>query len=841
MSARGETPAPATPRGSFAVTATLLLGIVVAFLAPALRPGGMVFGWDTVGEHYFWESWVWERYAALRSALWNGHVGAGFPFPAQGTTGVFYPLAFPHLWLAHGQAMDVVLVAHLWLLALGAAALVRRLGAARGAQLFAGSAALVAGPVVGSVLLGGRAQTFAWAWIPWLWLATEAIVTRARWRAAFGGAAVVGLSVLAGQPFATAQALLASSAYLAIRRGQARSGLPWMTLASRFGVMVVVGVGIAAPQVASWLEYRRHVGGAGELPSALASLGALPPRQLVAALFPGFFGDEATAYYWGHFLQSFLNPYLGWAVLVAVPVGLSGSRRAPARALGAVALGAVALALGEHLAGLARAWRLLPGVAAFHFPARWLGLAALAFAGAAALGVAELIEAERDAAAWRTARRAAWGLVGVACAIAACTTIGSDDAFPVGWRAIFDAAQADPMRAVAAQAQPMETWIGTAFAHSQAALARGLVAGLGVAMSLAVLPRLGARWRAALLLMLVFVDAGAFERRFLFHVAPDALAAPGELITAMRSDREPSRYATTLAPLATPAPERVREHYAGIDQYAQSFMHAGSLAGLDALQWGSYGLETTNRLANQGMIFAQGFPRDRRMLDLLNVRWLLAPPEAVSVADPGALRIAPDALGYEALVPVARNDRLTLFENPRAVPRAQVLDRVVYVARPEDVWDRLAADDFDPRHDVVLVARARGAGSAPALDTAPAARSVEWLARDDGDLLLRVRGSAPGFLVVAESDYPGWRARIDGAPAAIERADGALLGLFVPAGEHEVHFHYRPPWLWPSLALSLASALLAGLGARWAGRVRATARPASRAGTPSLPSREAPG
>ncbi len=823
-----ETPgtrfARTAPHVHFVVTAAALLGIVLVFLAPALERGGMIFGWDTAGEHYFWESWVWERYAAGRSALWNSHVGAGFPFPAQGTTGVFYPLAFPHLWLPHGVAMDVVLIAHLWLLTVGAAAFVRCLGAGFGAQLFAGSAALLSGPIVGSLLLGGRAQTFAWAWIPWLWLASEGIATRGRARAVLGGATVVGLSILAGQPFATAQALVAAFVYAVMRRARVAGGSPspgsWPTFAVHWLALVVLGVALGAPQVASWFEYRSHVGGAGELPPALATLGALPPRQLAAGLFPGFFGDEATAYYWGHFLQSFLNPYLGWTVLIAVPVAVGGSRRVPARALTLVALGSVALALGEHLSGVARLWKLLPGVGAFHFPARWLGLAALAAACVAALGVGELIEAERESRAWRTARRAAWPLVLAGVGFAAWAMHGENGAFPAGWRWIFDRAAADPLRAVAAQAEPLERWMGVALAHSQAALARGLVAGIAVAIALGVLPRFRSGVRALGLLALLFVDAGAFERRFLASVRPDALRLPDPLVAAMRDVDGPWRYASTLEPTTTPAPPRIREHYAGIDLYGQWLMHAGCLAGLDSLQWGSYGLEATNRFANDGMIFAQAFPRDRRRLDRLGVRWILAPPEAGLAPSPETLRIADDAEGFDALLPVAHTAELTLLENPHALPRAQLLDHVLYVERGEDVWKRLAAADFDPGRDVVLVGHDGPLARSVTPGAARADRSVEWLSRDDGDLRLRVGGDAPGFLVVAESDYPGWRAHLDGQPVTIQRADGALLGLFVPAGRHEIHLRYRPFWLGPTLAASALAALIVVLGSAWPVRAR---------------------
>lgn len=77
-------------------------------------------------------------------------------------------------------------------------------------------------------------------------------------------------------------------------------------------------------------------------------------------------------------------------------------------------------------------------------------------------------------------------------------------------------------------------------------------------------------------------------------------------------------------------------------------------------------------------------------------------------------------------------------------------------------------------------------------------------------LRLQVTLDAPQRLVVAESDYPGWRATVNGRPVAIEPFNG-LLALSLPAGRHEVAFRFDP-WL-PRLSLpvSLLSLLLFAL------------------------------
>lgn len=55
-------------------------------------------------------------------------------------------------------------------------------------------------------------------------------------------------------------------------------------------------------------------------------------------------------------------------------------------------------------------------------------------------------------------------------------------------------------------------------------------------------------------------------------------------------------------------------------------------------------------------------------------------------------------------------------------------------------------------------------------------------------------GTNPSLLVVAETWFPGWKARVDGRPATVLQADGAFLGVLLEPGRHNVRFSYhRPP------------------------------------------------
>jgi uncharacterized membrane protein YfhO len=86
-------------------------------------------------------------------------------------------------------------------------------------------------------------------------------------------------------------------------------------------------------------------------------------------------------------------------------------------------------------------------------------------------------------------------------------------------------------------------------------------------------------------------------------------------------------------------------------------------------------------------------------------------------------------------------------------------------------------------------------------------------------VVLRVRAPARGFLL-ADQDFPGWRATVDGAPAPILRANYLFRAVEVPAGESTVEFRYVPTSLWLGAAITAATLLAVGI-VTWLRRPRA--------------------
>jgi hypothetical protein len=145
-----------------------------------------------------------------------------------------------------------------------------------------------------------------------------------------------------------------------------------------------------------------------------------------------------------------------------------------------------------------------------------------------------------------------------------------------------------------------------------------------------------------------------------------------------------------------------------------------------------------------------------------------------------------------------------VYENTRALPRVRWVPAAV--VRPADTTlAELARPEHEPRRVVVLERAPVSAFLGDAASTK--ATVVDLVSQRAERLSVRLRAPAPGFLVVADQWFPGWRATVNGGVAEILRADYAFRAVEVPAGDVEVVFQYRPFSVLLGAVVSVLSAI----------------------------------
>ncbi|MFO0626954.1 MAG: YfhO family protein [Polyangiales bacterium] len=159
-----------------------------------------------------------------------------------------------------------------------------------------------------------------------------------------------------------------------------------------------------------------------------------------------------------------------------------------------------------------------------------------------------------------------------------------------------------------------------------------------------------------------------------------------------------------------------------------------------------------------------------------------------------------------ALRPIARYGRsswaLAVDETP--APVAFVAGRVHAVNAPGAARAAAFARGFAPGYDAAIE------GGAPRASRGQCALSRRSPVR----VALRCVAQSPGYAVLNDRHAPGWRATVNGAPAAILRANGMFRAVAIPAGVSRVEMRYATPRLGAGLTLSALSALALWLWAR---------------------------
>ena len=86
---------------------------------------------------------------------------------------------------------------------------------------------------------------------------------------------------------------------------------------------------------------------------------------------------------------------------------------------------------------------------------------------------------------------------------------------------------------------------------------------------------------------------------------------------------------------------------------------------------------------------------------------------------------------------------------------------------------------------------------------------VEMTHYGSNDMALAADASAPGYVVISEVWYPGWRATVNGADAQVVQAHGALRAVGIPAGASTVTLRFAPTfWRWGLMGAGIGLLLL---------------------------------
>ena len=780
------------------VAAVLYAVLAVAMFAPGFAPGRTLSASD-----YLWTAVPWQQIkppgvpglgsnqemadsatqfqpglqAARRALpdvpLWDPYILSGRSFLGDPQSAVFSPFSVPSYVLPFWDSFAFVAALKLFVAALGTFLLGTALGMRFGGALLSG---LVYGFSLWAVTWVSWPHMSVWAFLPWMCLAAEACVRRPGPLPFAGLSLAVGLQFVGGHPASSLQVLLVLAVFWIARTlatpelRRERLGLRALTF---FGALAV-GTALAAVALVPFAELLRHSSDATARADA-SDLLHQPSRYLLGLFMPDYWGRKASALQFGTGLEE-RAWYAGALPLMLGAIALA--LRPSLRRVAVAVTGAICLMVATGLPPFYDIVLELPGFDSTN-NGRFAVVTVLCLAVLAGWGLDELTS--RDPGSPDAATRRRRLALGVAAGLLALPLLIAAVDHEFGRNALGEALKvAFALKDAPVRNPPV---VKLAAAIEWAVLGAAAVALVWARLS----GRLGTVAFVALALGLVAIDL--FRAGMGYNPAIPNSHAVQPVTPALRylQSQRPNRFAALevkqALSLAYPIPPNVAIRYGLYD--VRGYVIPTEERYFDLWRYAiapspnCYYLFCTQS--------APARPRAFRALGLLGVTSLLQHPGDNPL--PGLRRL------YDG--PDAR-----IYANPSALPRAFLVGSQQVVSGADSARAAVTAAGFPARTTAVVEKPIAGLPTAPS--GPPGSASISTYGRETVEV--DTRAARPSLLVLTDSWFPGWKAKVDGKSTSVERVDYVIRGVKVPAGAHTVTFTYEPAswrigWILSLLAL----------------------------------------
>ncbi|AIY43987.1 hypothetical protein LT85_4829 [Collimonas arenae] len=697
--------------------------------------------------------------------LWTNKVFGGHPLFAEGQGGFANPLNILSAWLL--PPIIGVNIFHLVCMLIGGCgvfALCRMLG---NGVWSAGFAALA---VVFSTLWIHEQQNLTisgtLAWGPWTLCAMEVWLKKPAVKQAILLAAATTLMVLAGYPQLVHAAVLYMLISLCTLPFSEDGKMLWKMqrrqLMATAALSILLFLGFSAVQLLPLLELASlsHRSGGIDLPFYFAPM----------ALLRGLLYTRDQVAFARAQMEQF--PILG-SLMVCMIASLFPLLKSSYRAKGHLIAALVLLQLGSGTSSplfrLLYDWHLVPGLHFFRTTQSYLELAVIGIAVLAACVIDDLGKPVEQGGLDVRYNRRLWVVAAIFLTI---------------WAAIIAISHVQPI-----------PWLH--FAVAAAAVIGGTV--LAASDKAVRIP----------LLMFLLLALECFALRLhLFHFGDVSLLRQPATLKAL-SQQYPLQDAKFLNGSIAMSYAFFDSKTDGLDTRAERAL--SSIPALSNLMWnissvdGALALPLRARAIAAPLFDDEMAGRNRtaigqRAIDLLGIRFISADRQLTA---PG-LRVA------------VHDERLNMWimENTAAQPLFQTFTRYRLVHSDDEALKMLKT----PRQPELIIESIKGAALPPASTAGNKADAIRFQvqARHPTFYAIDVDASEPGWLFLADANYPGWRATIDGRETPVFSSQLLGKAVAIPAGRHKVEFAFSSPTFQYGLWLSVLSLLVAaGLMSRY--------------------------
>lgn len=168
----------------------------------------------------------------------------------------------------------------------------------------------------------------------------------------------------------------------------------------------------------------------------------------------------------------------------------------------------------------------------------------------------------------------------------------------------------------------------------------------------------------------------------------------------------------------------------------------------------------------------------------------------------GSPPFAAPAAADQKFQPVWSDEGIYLYENKKVLPRAFIAFNSKVIIDDRILKEKIRTMHLD-NEDYVYLSSGKEIGYHKPFSTK--ANIIDY---SPNTVRIKASLDSEGYLVLADSFYPGWEASVDGREAEILRAFYNLRAVLLVPGEHDVLFQYRPQSFIKGRNITVFSAVL---------------------------------
>jgi len=723
----------------------IILGPVILF-APSLFSGRALF-WGLPALQFIpWRAFAWESLQNGLLPLWNPLNGLGAPLIANYQLAFFYPPGWiVYLFMAIGgiQLMawshTLLVVLHLISSGIGMVYFTRSLGLGKLSQTISGLAFGLCGYLVARSSF--YSMIWAAAWLPWILYGVTRVVQQEKPRFSYKLLIFISLQLLAGHAQLTWYSLLLGGIW-AVVFSWSTGGFKYCSKVTLlFLASVAAGVLLTSIQLFPTAEFLLQSQRSSAVDYELGLTYSFWPWRLLTLLSPDFFGNPGNGTYFGYAAYWEDAAYIGLIpFLLALSTLGTALRRKQSGEAGrrqvvifwwGIILAGFILALGKNLPVFPFLYKYVPTFGLFNAPARWMIWVVTALCVLAGYG----------AESWQKPVGKAIRRYRTAAVIAFAVAFGAG----LTWFTLRE------VRLTFIQATAISGAWGLVFCL------------LTLRMPRADQDRTRWSYLAAALIALDLVTA---------QLALIPTTNPSLFIPPSQTD--------------PPVAQGQRVYLSYTDEYTLKFQRFFRIADFNPLEsWNDLWqvmLPDTNLTA--GIAYINNFDPllPGRYSTLINYLDKLPADQRTDF-----LKIL-DVGSYEAIDPTRSSG--VQFTPVQGNGRFQWAGCAINASNDADALKKTIDSIQILLNGQVVI---EGSGMDQPCSSSGKA-SIQVINDNPHQTSVSVTADEAGWLVMADTWYPGWEAQVDGSPAPIYHADYLLRGVFVQKGQHQVDFVYRPQW-----------------------------------------------